>query len=126
MKSRFPIFVEYVAACVAKALALGTAIAFKHSHGLTDFIAVATSLAGLITIITVIPGLVFGIIYWLFAWLIVTEQRIAKARRCVQTPPQKAVRRHRPGLPGFTMMWYPVIKLSTSSVGAATDALFNK
>jgi hypothetical protein len=32
--------------------------------------ATETSLAGLITIITVIPGLVFGIIYWLFAWLI--------------------------------------------------------
>jgi hypothetical protein len=69
MKSRFPILVEYVAACLATALALSTAISFKHSHGLTDFIAVATSLAGLITIITVIPGLVFGIIYWLFAWL---------------------------------------------------------
>jgi hypothetical protein len=70
MKSRFPILVEYVAACLATALALSTAVAFKHSHGLTDFIAIATSLAGLITIITVIPGLVFGIIYWLFAWLI--------------------------------------------------------
>jgi hypothetical protein len=70
MKSRFPILVEYVAACLATALALSTAIAFKYSHGLTDFIAIATSLAGLITIITVMPGLVFGIIYWLFAWLI--------------------------------------------------------
>jgi hypothetical protein len=72
MKSRFPILVEYVAACLATALALSTAIAFKYSDGLTDFIAIATSLslAGLITIITVIPGLVFGIIYWLFAWLI--------------------------------------------------------
>jgi hypothetical protein len=70
MKSRFPILVEYVAACLATALALSTAIAFKYSHGLTDFIAIATSLAGLITIITVIPGLAFGIIYWLFAWLI--------------------------------------------------------
>jgi hypothetical protein len=42
MKSRFPILVEYVAACLATALALSTAIAFKHAHGLTDFIAVAT------------------------------------------------------------------------------------
>ena len=44
MKTHFPILVEYVAACLATALALSTAIAFKHSHGLTDFIAIATSL----------------------------------------------------------------------------------
>ena len=85
MKSRFPILVEYVAACLATALALGTAIAFKHSDGLKDFIAVATSLTGLTTIITVIPGLVFGIIYWLFAWLIVGRAADSEGGRRVNS-----------------------------------------
>jgi hypothetical protein len=98
MRSRFPILVEYVAVCLATAFALGAALALKHSDGLTDFIAIATSLAGLIAIITVIPGLVFGILYWLFARLIAGPKEYAtegdvvdtEARQYVRMPPQEA------------------------------------
>jgi hypothetical protein len=51
MRSRFPILIECVAGCLATGLALGAAIALKHLHGLTDVVAIATSLAVLITFI---------------------------------------------------------------------------
>jgi len=85
MRSRCSILAEYVAACAATGLALGAALALKHSDGLTDFIAIATSLAGLITIITVIPGLVFGILYWLFARLIAGPKQYATKGDVVDT-----------------------------------------
>jgi hypothetical protein len=50
MRDRFPILVDCAAASLAMGLALGAALALTRSHGLTDFTAIATSLAGLITI----------------------------------------------------------------------------
>jgi hypothetical protein len=92
---------------------------------LTDFIAIATSLAGLTTIITVIPGLVFGIIYWLFAWLIVgraadSEGALVRANSTTESSSSASA-----WTAWFHNDGVPVIKLSTSSVEAATDALFN-
>ena len=71
--------------------------------------------------ITVIPGLTLELSIGSSLGSSWAEQRIAD-RQCKLHHRKQFI--SVTGLPGFTMMWYPVIKLSTSSVWAATDALW--